>query len=251
MMDKGTTAEEQSCRMKVTVRKEEVTLKYGGYDNEKGKVILNLDMGVGIGGDKWPAADLFCFLAASTKLESFFNQLFDGKRVLDLGSGTGLTSILLYKLFPVAIDICVTDLESHIEHIKANIALNVNALKHSDLNSAHKTSIRARAFDWLKIPQGGDEKRLGSFDIIFAFECVYKEELYVPFINALLESSHSSTVIFLGLTRIFAKPLFFDVLKSSGFVYTMVPQEALPEGFGNDTTGRDVGLFIVTLSKRR
>lgn len=217
------------------IRREEVKLSYGSV-----ALTLNLDMGVGIGGDKWPAADLFCTLVTDPRWESFFATLFRGKSVIDLGSGTGLTSIVVHKQFPDVTDICVTDLESHIEHIKTNIDLNKTLLSDGTVNG----NIRASAFDWLNIAR--DDKGLGKFDIILAFECVYKEELYMPFIDALTECCHNSSIIFLGLTRVFAKPLFFEYLKKAGFQYTMVPQESLPLGWGNDTTGRDVGLFVVT-----
>jgi hypothetical protein len=53
------------------------------------EIDLLLDMAVGIGGDKWPAADLFCQLCTSDQWKQWFQQLFDGRRCIELGSGTG------------------------------------------------------------------------------------------------------------------------------------------------------------------
>jgi hypothetical protein len=50
---------------------------------------LHVDMNIGIGGDKWPAADLFCNLVASDRWRSFFGELFDRKSIVELGSGNG------------------------------------------------------------------------------------------------------------------------------------------------------------------
>lgn len=50
---------------------------------------LLVDMAVGIGGDKWPAADLFCQLCTNSQWKPFFSDLFQGQRCLELGSGTG------------------------------------------------------------------------------------------------------------------------------------------------------------------
>ena len=44
-----------------------------------------------------------------------------------------------------------------------------------------------------------------KFDIILALECVYREDLYQPLIDSILQSSVPSTLIFLGLTRLFAQ----------------------------------------------
>ena len=41
--------------------------------------------------------------------------------------------------------------------------------------------------------------------LIMYFQSVYREDLYGPLINALVACSHKDTVIFLGLTRQFAK----------------------------------------------
>ncbi len=54
------------------------------------KIDLLLDMGVGIGGDKWPAADLFCQLVTSEVWRPWFQQIFQGKKCIELGSGTGV-----------------------------------------------------------------------------------------------------------------------------------------------------------------
>ena len=57
---------------------------YNGY-----LINLCLDMSVGIGGDKWPAVDLFCQLITSLEWKDYFFQLFSSKRCIELGSGTG------------------------------------------------------------------------------------------------------------------------------------------------------------------
>ena len=59
-------------------------LNYGGYE-----VSLFVDMGVGIGGDKWPACDLFCKIITTDEWKPFFSKLFQNKRCIELGSGTG------------------------------------------------------------------------------------------------------------------------------------------------------------------
>jgi hypothetical protein len=83
----------------------------------------------------------------------------------------------------------------------------------------------------------------------FILKSVYKVELYGLLVTALNAVAHENTVIFLGLTRLFAKPRFFELLVQGGFKYTMVPQECMPPQYGSETNGRDVGLFIVSKAK--
>ena len=66
-----------------------------------------------------------------------------------------------------------------------------------------------------------------------------------PLIQSLDQLFSETTVGFLGLTRLFAKPSFFDKLLNAGFVYTMVPEESLPAKYSDDLAYRDVGLFVV------
>jgi hypothetical protein len=76
---------------------------------------------------------------------------------------------------------------------------------------------------------------------------VYREELYEPLINSLKLLCHEESVILLGLTRSFAKPNFFHLMRAHGLRYTMVPMEALPVSYYSDTAGSNVGLFIGTI----
>jgi len=98
----------------------------------------------------------------------------------------------------------------------------------------------AEALDWCNLPPNQKQ-----YDVVLAFECVYREDLYLPLINALSATSHEGSYIFLGLTRLFIKPYFFDLLKQHGFSYQMIPQESLPLEYQEQTSGRDVGLFIL------
>ncbi len=188
-----------------------------------------LDMQVGLGGDKWPAADLFCFLITSPLWIPKFNSIFDNKTVIDLGSGTGITGILLDKVYNPK-EIIITDLDSHIEHIKYNILLNQEGRKVTS----------AVALDWFQ-PNLLDKK----MDIILAFECVYKESLYEPFIKTLDALCHSKSLIFLGMTRNFMRPKFFKLLREHGYIYTLIPQNNIPNiEYRSNGSLRDTGLLI-------
>ena len=193
--------------------------------NAKYTINLMVDMKVGIGGDKWPAAEMFCKILLDPRFHDFFRNFFNKKNVIELGAGTGLVSILIDKLYGVE-SICVTDLMSHIPLIEKNLSLN------------RTKSCIAKAFDWYK-----DD--LGLYDIILIFECVYNNDLYEPLIQALDRLSDKNTMAILGLTRLFARPKFFSLLKSYGYKYTMLPELSLPLSYTDAFNDRDVGIFTV------
>ena len=94
-------------------------------ERQRARVRINLlvDMGVGIGGDKWPAADMFCRTLCNNVC--FFESLFSGKSCIELGAGTGMVSILIEKLYPGhSKQLVVTDQESHIGLIDKNLRIN-------------------------------------------------------------------------------------------------------------------------------
>lgn len=86
-------------------------------------ISLNVDMAVGIGGDTWPAAEVFCKYILDNTQRSFFERLFSGRDILELGSGHGLCGIALEKSFSPR-SICITDLPEYLPMIDANIELN-------------------------------------------------------------------------------------------------------------------------------
>lgn len=130
----------------------EVTVEYGDYT-----LRLFVDMGVGIGGDKWPAADLFCKFITCPPWQPFFDCLLLQRRVLELGSGSGLGGILADTAFNCAA-VTVTDEGSHMKHIQANIKRN-------------DCSVRCEAveLDWF-CPESSLLFNREQYDVIFALE---------------------------------------------------------------------------------
>lgn len=117
-----------------------------------------LDMGVGIGGDKWPAADTFCNMITCPEMSKFFGSLLNGKRVLELGSGNGVVGILINKAFS-AKEVCITDLSSHTAHIERNTLMN-----------KCDESVAVVPFDWADDLTKVEECLRKPFDVILALE---------------------------------------------------------------------------------
>lgn len=123
-------------------------------DSENEVVIkIFVDMNVGIGGDIWPAANIFCSWMMLPQYNNFFSSLINSRRVLELGSGNSLVSILVEKAFTPQ-EVVVSDLESHVPHMQHN--LEMNKCKCS----------KAIALDWTDDGALCEKK----FDVILALE---------------------------------------------------------------------------------
>jgi hypothetical protein len=212
-----------------TIPGREVSVCYGDST-----LRVYLDMGVGIGGDKWPAADMFCNLILQPQWKSFFTGLINGKRVLELGSGNAVVGALIDKSFEPE-EVYITDLASHMKHIERNIALN----------GCNRRTVGV-ACDW-NATTNAEEAHAGlttPFDVILALECVYREDLYLPLIRTIKRHCHTQTVCFLGSTRQFTKPSFFRLLTEHGLAYKKLPGNMLPEHLADPS----IGLFVLHLT---
>jgi hypothetical protein len=166
----------------------------------------------------------------------------------------GIAGILVDQAFAPS-EMVITDLKDHLDLISSNVERNLCQ------------NVKVLEYDWCHPPP------LGTFDIILVFEwcdpptalassltspvpaslfppsllSVYREELYEPLIECLKLLCHEESVILLGLTRSFAKPDFFHLMRAHGLRYTMVPMEALPASYYTETAGSNVGLFLGTI----
>lgn len=212
---------------KPTIPGKEVMVSYGNCE-----LRVFLDMGVGIGGDKWPAADVFCNTLVQPKWKEFFAGLLNGKRVLELGSGNAVVGALIDKVFEPS-EVCITDQESHMKHIRHNIALN----------KCNERTVGV-PYDWFASSQDLDPRLSEPFDVILALECVYREDLYLPLIRSIKRQCHADTICFLGSTRQFTKPSFFQLLAENGLAYKKLPADMLP----GHLIDPSIGMFVLHLA---
>ena len=126
--------------------------KYRDIRYAEEDIRLFVDMIIGIGGDKWPAAELFCELISHETWKPYFSKLFNGKKVIELGAGTGLNSILIDRMFSPK-QVLATDHSSHVGLIQKNI----------DANQCKCTT--AASLDWCNL-----NSDTGKCDIALAFE---------------------------------------------------------------------------------
>ncbi|CAM9096186.1 unnamed protein product [Ectocarpus sp. 4 AP-2014] len=208
----------------------------------RGKLKLEVNWGVGIGGGLWSTGILLTEHLA--KHAALYDLVFKGKRVLELGSGTGLVGLAAARFGP-PLEVVITDLESHVDICKRNVAAQDDMGAQAStcftcpcLTTKGLCSVRVQAFDWSsEVPE-----ELGEvpFDVVLATDVAYYEHLYAPFVqaSALERTAGQHTLVLLGVTRTDTGPAFFDALDKSGFVYNLVDQ-ASHKGFGLFTVHRE------------
>ncbi|KAJ3099093.1 hypothetical protein HDU97_003472 [Phlyctochytrium planicorne] len=139
-------------------------------------VNIGEDEDLGIAGKKWPAADV---------IAKYFGWRY-GKiaesqapiRFLELGSGTGVSSILLADILKSKLQsfhIIATDLELAVDLIRKNILEN----KLSDHVSGER-------LEWGQDNDADSILKDGTIDMVFASDVVYYPELFDPLIKTLL-----------------------------------------------------------------
>uniref|UniRef100_A0A4W3K1J7 Uncharacterized protein n=1 Tax=Callorhinchus milii TaxID=7868 RepID=A0A4W3K1J7_CALMI len=121
----------------------------------------------------WEAARFLCQYFESMKIT------FTGKKVIELGSGTGLVGILAVLLGG---DVTLTDLPLVLNQIKDNVSAN----------KLHRTKVHALLW-------GEDQKFFpNDYDIILGSDIVYLECGYPSLIQTLQDLSNENTVIYLS-----------------------------------------------------
>ncbi|CAH2224526.1 -lysine methyltransferase METTL21B [Pelobates cultripes] len=130
---------------------------------------------LGVAAPVWDAALVFCNFIEEQKLN------FKGKKVIELGAGTGIVGILVSLLGG---DVTMTDLPHTLSQIKTNVAAN---LPDDYLN-------KVRALSW-----GLDQDKFPQdFDYILGADIVYIEDTYPLLLRTLKHLCGPQTTIYLS-----------------------------------------------------
>lgn len=195
------------------------------------------DWDVGIGGSVWTSGEL---LAAHLELQQAqYRPLFEGKCVVELGSGTGFVGLAAAACLQPK-HVFLTDLTTHLDCLERNVARNAAVIGPS-------VHVHVAELSW------GDEQHEAALqraidaadarvDVIIGTDVAYQRELYAPLLRTLdrLARDHAALVL-LGLNRADTGLAFFQQLARDGFEYYKVADEQLPEAYW----GKDFALFHI------
>jgi predicted nicotinamide N-methyase len=197
-------------------------------DLEKGEFkVLNQVIHIGEVGNSGKGTGLTTWdgsVVLAKYLEYSLTDEFKNKRVVELGSGTGLVGICTALLG--AKEVILTDLEYTMENLARNAARN----RHTH----GLTSLNTKVLDWFNPPEN-----LGDVDLILASDVVWVEDLIPPFVRTLYTLSvHSSrpTSILMSYQKrsIVSDQILFHQLQLHGFQVDLIPHEQLHPEYVSD-----------------
>ncbi|OAD79887.1 hypothetical protein PHYBLDRAFT_105709 [Phycomyces blakesleeanus NRRL 1555(-)] len=198
------------------------------YDSLLNPIHLQQDLSGGCGGKTWEAADIMIEYLLWKKSQS--DTFFDGKRILDLGSGTGLVGLAVASAFPGVQHMTLTDQIPMMELMKQNILLN-----------GLERKVDAQILDWgTPLP----ESIMPLSDVILASDCVYLEIAFQPLVDTLVLLSTKETVIYLSyMKRRNADKRFFQMLRKK-FILKEIEDDPKREVYSRK------GLHLYLLTKK-
>ncbi|KAK1931313.1 Protein-lysine methyltransferase METTL21D [Phytophthora citrophthora] len=206
------------------------------------------DWAPGIGGSVWTSGEL---LAAHLELQrEHYRSIFDGARVLELGSGTGYVGLMIAACFKPS-HVYLTDLSTHLNGLHRNIERNTGALRagvqvHVSELSWGSVEQETSLLESIAATSDGKVEDAPQVDVILGTDVAYLRELYDPLLHTMNRLATSRTLILLGLNRADTRLTFFRQLERDGFEYYKIPDLKLPQEYW----GRDFGLFEIRRTRQ-
>uniref|UniRef100_K3WJ30 Methyltransferase small domain-containing protein n=1 Tax=Globisporangium ultimum (strain ATCC 200006 / CBS 805.95 / DAOM BR144) TaxID=431595 RepID=K3WJ30_GLOUD len=197
---------------------------------------FHCDWDIGIGGSIWTSGQILAEHLQSQQAR--YRALFQGKNVLELGSGTGYVGLMTAVCFEPA-NVFLTDLASHVACLERNVALNASVLRpHVNV---HVTELAwgSTVHETALLEKLGDDNT--HIDVILGTDVAYLRELYDPLLHTLRHVASQHTLVLLGLNRADTDISFFQRLELDGFEYYKISEDQLPTEYH----GKDFGLFEI------
>lgn len=171
-------------------------------------VSLLLDVTTGCGGKIWPAAQVLGAYLTSKRAE--LAQRWRGKKIVELGSGTGLVGFVVAKL-ELQTETWITDQDAMLKLMAQNLELNPEG-----------DPCYVAELEWGRpLPSDVPQKP----DILLLADCVYLEVAFQPLVDTMKDlSSETTEILFCYMKRRKADKRFFTLLKKH-FTFTDVADD--------------------------
>ncbi|KAJ3030522.1 Methyltransferase-like protein 21D [Rhizophlyctis rosea] len=171
----------------------------------------------GVGATVWDSA-----LVAAKYLEKRLVRNpsdFADKRVVEVGSGTGLLGLVTARIATGAREVVLTDREMSLPLLKVNV---------KEQPALDRTApVQVVQLDWTSKE---DAETLGTFDVILVADCVVWPELFAPLVDTLGRISRPGTELILAYERRnFDQEVEFFALLGEMFSFRNVPDEEQDE----------------------
>ncbi|KAL6042922.1 Methyltransferase-like protein 21A [Balamuthia mandrillaris] len=140
-------------------------------------LVIQEDPEGGVAGSVWDACyDLLNYIASESAFQS---SNIHGKKVVELGAGTGIASIIFALL---GAEVISTDRKEALEVLQLNMELNTDPSKHS---------IRVAELNWGE----GKEEQYKPVDYLVVSECIYNLKYGDALLSSMTALSNPHTVI--------------------------------------------------------
>lgn len=202
------------------------------------QLLFECDWSVGIGGSVWTSGEILT--SYFKRHREHLDTLFHGKRVVELGSGTGIVGLTCAACFQPS-QVILTDLSSQLDCLRNNVTRNQDKI--SGISVAELAWGDEEHIDAVIAQMNVDSSTCKPFqvDVILGTDVAYLEEAYVPLSSTLNRLAQPHTLILLVINRIDTKLEFFDLLEGFGFSYYKVSDRYLP----SECRGKDYAIFQI------
>jgi predicted nicotinamide N-methyase len=214
------------------------------YSLEVDGVVLNMAQrklgeltGLGTGGNVWNAVIVFSKWLEKNYGAGKHQDLWKGKTILELGSGTGMGGIACAQIMKGASHIVLTDQAQVLSIIEENVNRNK-----ATIPELEKVSVRE--FEW-----GSDIKLFNDpvsppFDWIIACDCIAPIFPLHLLLQSLMELSNENTTIIVGSEQRQFTQAFWDGAREA-FDISIVPEQEMDPKYCDD----DIQVFFFKKKK--
>lgn len=166
------------------------------------ELVINQNSKYGYAGEVWDGSLVFIYYLIKNKNK--YKDIFKGKKIIELGAGTGVCSLLIAALFDIEC-IYITDLDKNVELIDENIKINKHLFYNKSIVSAGVDWTNVKSYENLNI----------KFDYIICCEIIYNELLFKDIVNTIdyFYKKFYSNIIFSYTFRKEKEQDFFVMIK--------------------------------------
>ena len=157
---------------------------FEGYSDEVDTVVIEQDPGL-TGGTVWDAETVLSHYL----VETFGRKGLAGKRIIELGAGTGLAGIVAARL---GADVVFTELDAVLPVLTRNVQRSLPA------NDSAACCSLSWGSDLTAIPTVQDKV---PFDLILVADCIYTPELYAPLLATIEACSGPGTEVLISFEQ--------------------------------------------------
>lgn len=188
--------------------------------------------GLGTGGNVWNAVIVFSKWLEKNYGGGRHQDLWKGKTIMELGSGTGMGGIVAAQIMKGASQIVLTDQAQVLSIIEENVARNRDRIPELE-------KVSVREFEWGSDIKAFTDPVSPPFDWIIACDCIAPIFPLDLLLKSMIELSNENTTILIGSEHRQFTQSFWDGAKAV-FDITTVPEADMDPKFSDD----DIQIFF-------